>query len=351
MILSLIQNNLMDLLTIESSTEFPAFTAILLSILLAFVLSSMIAYTYEKTTPDILLPTEYLQTIILLGIISATVMQAIGDSLARGLGMMGALSMVRFRTTFRAPRNMIFIFASLAAGISVGVYGHLIAITGTFGFCIAAFILKMSQRSRNSMIGILKLEVPVESNQKAAVEKIISKYSYKFIFIKSKTVVEKKKKEQIIIMNGNNTQNPVSINELPSKKENKPLVSEAKNGAYLNGVDKLDVITTKEQIHESSELLEKEALTMADVMQEMLKEDSLTGNDKDSTGNTDMTPVNTDVTNTVIPEEPEEILMRSYEYHIVMHDLEQDRDLELTLQELPGVRNIKLNFMDVPENA
>jgi len=85
---------------------------------------------------------------VLSSMIAATVMMAIGDSLARGLGILGALAIIRFRTRLRDPRNIIFIFASLAIGIASGVYGFVIAISGTLIFCLAAFVLYYSPYGR-----------------------------------------------------------------------------------------------------------------------------------------------------------------------------------------------------------
>ena len=72
------------------------------------------------------------------------VMQAIGDSLARGLGMIGALAIIRFRTVFKDPRDIIFMFAALASGIACGVYGFSVGVIGTITFCAAAFVLYYS---------------------------------------------------------------------------------------------------------------------------------------------------------------------------------------------------------------
>ena len=99
---------MLDYLSLQGTTENPTFLTILFTVLLAFLLSSLIAFTYNKTTRKVMTPVDFLQTLILLAIVAATVMQAIGDSLARGLGMLGALAIIRFRTTLRTPRNMAF---------------------------------------------------------------------------------------------------------------------------------------------------------------------------------------------------------------------------------------------------
>ena len=122
-------------------------------------------------------------------------MQAIGDSLARGLGMLGALAIIRYRVTLKTPRNMVFTFAALAAGISCGVYAFIIALTGTIGFCAIAFSLRFSPLSKtNALLGTLRFDIPIDENIQT-VESIIKKYSGKFR--KLKFQIGKKQKNTI----------------------------------------------------------------------------------------------------------------------------------------------------------
>jgi hypothetical protein len=168
---------MLDHLSLESSSEFPAFYTVFYTVLLCFSLSCIIAYTHYKTSRDIVVPVEFLQSLILVSIVSATVMQAIGDSLARGLGMLGALAIIRYRVTLKTPRNMVFTFAALAAGISCGVYAFIIALTGTLGFCAIAFSLRLSPLSKpNALLGTLKFDLPIDENIQT-VESIIKKHS------------------------------------------------------------------------------------------------------------------------------------------------------------------------------
>ena len=171
---------MLDYIALQGSTEYPTFYTILYTILLSFLLSSLVAYTYKITSREIIIPVNFLQSMILISILSATVMQAIGDSLARGLGMLGALAIIRFRTTLKTPRNMVFTFAALTAGIACGVYGFVIAITGVVGFCLTAIILRFSPLSRaTSLIGTLKFQLPM-SFQIQAVESILNQYCKKY---------------------------------------------------------------------------------------------------------------------------------------------------------------------------
>lgn len=185
---------MIDYLSLQGSTENPTFVTILFTVLLAFLLSSLIAYTFDKTTEQVITPVGFLQALILVAIVAATVMQAIGDSLARGLGMLGALAIIRFRTNLKEPRNMVFTFASLAAGIACGVYGYVIGIVGTVSFCVFAFILKFSPlRKVNSLIGVLKFELPKSSEELPNVEAVLNQFCKKYAKVRYQIANQKNK--------------------------------------------------------------------------------------------------------------------------------------------------------------
>jgi len=163
-----------DIQLLENSPGTPPFFRVLITVVFAFFLSSLITITYELTTKGVYKNAHFQQSMALISIVAATVMQAIGDSLARGLGMLGALAIIRFRTVLDDPRNIAFMFASLAAGISCGVFGFTIALTGTIIFCLAAFILGISPYSNpNELIGTLKLQMPKNDQQRAIIESVL----------------------------------------------------------------------------------------------------------------------------------------------------------------------------------
>ncbi len=170
-----------DIELLNYNPDTPSFYIILITALFALFLSSLIAITYEITTKSIYKKAHFLQSLILISVVAATVMQAIGDSLARGLGMLGALSIIRFRTVLDDPRNITFMFASLAIGIATGVLGYGIALTGTLVFCLGAIILRMSPLSNTTeLIGVVKLHVPKNDEQRAIIEKKLSKHCRNF---------------------------------------------------------------------------------------------------------------------------------------------------------------------------
>lgn len=141
---------MIDYFSLQTGSEYPVFLTVLYTLLFSFSLSSLIAFTYYFTTNKNEVSQNLVQTIVLGAITASMVVQAIGDSVAIGLGVLGALAIIRFRTNFRNPRNIVFLFSALAVGIASGVYGFAIALVGTFGFCVVAFLFSWSGLGNNS---------------------------------------------------------------------------------------------------------------------------------------------------------------------------------------------------------
>ena len=81
---------------------------------------------------------------MLSSLVTAMIMMAVGNNLAVGFGIIGAVAIIRFRTNIQNPRNIIFMFVCLSVGISTGVYGYAIALAGTLIFCLTALMLYYS---------------------------------------------------------------------------------------------------------------------------------------------------------------------------------------------------------------
>jgi uncharacterized membrane protein YhiD involved in acid resistance len=172
---------MIDLSLFQTNVDNPTFISTAYAMLLSFILGCLLAFTYEKTTAEIRLSHHFLQAMILGAIVAATVMHAIGDSLARGLGMLGALAIIRFRTSISNPRNIIFMFASLATGIACGVYGFNAAFAGVMSFCGAAFVLRFSPFGKTQQLGSIRFkrdrEDPFEEQE---VEAILERFCERF---------------------------------------------------------------------------------------------------------------------------------------------------------------------------
>ena len=124
--------------------EYPQLINVTYSFLWAFVLASIIAITHKLTFTGDYYPKNFFQALILGAVVTAMVMMAIGDSLARGLGVFGAMAIIRFRTRIDDPRDVLFLFAALSTGLAIGVFGYTVSFAGTVLFCAVAFLLHYS---------------------------------------------------------------------------------------------------------------------------------------------------------------------------------------------------------------
>jgi len=175
---------MLDLLSLQATSSNPTVVMSIYTVTLSFILSVMIAFTYEKTFRGLSYSRNYVQALVLSPIVAATVMQAIGDSLASGLGMMGALAIIRFRTSLKDPRDIIFMFAALASGIACGVNGYSIAVVGTIGFCLVSFFLYFSPFGHISTFdGMLRFNLINEQDDMNQLETVLKSYCKIFALI------------------------------------------------------------------------------------------------------------------------------------------------------------------------
>ena len=126
---------IMEFLSLNSDiTRQIPWQLVLLSCLLAFLLAQIVAMTYEHTYQGMSYSRSLFQSLSLISILSSMLMFAVGNSLARGLGIAGVFAIIRFRTNVRDPRDIVFIFASLSVGIASGIQAFSLAISALVFF-------------------------------------------------------------------------------------------------------------------------------------------------------------------------------------------------------------------------
>ena len=175
---------MLDILALQSVASNSGLLPIIYTIFVSFLLSSAIGVTYIKTFRGLSYSRTYIQAVILSSMVAATVIHAIGDSLARGLGMMGALAIIRFRSSFKDPRDIMFMFASLAAGIGCGVGAYNVAVVGTMGFVMTAFLLHYTPLGQSSSFdGMLRFNIDNSDEGRHELENLLKKYCRTFVLI------------------------------------------------------------------------------------------------------------------------------------------------------------------------
>ena len=120
-----------------------SYTEILLNILVAAALGFVISFLYRATHRGLSYSQSFTLTILYVTVIVAVVMMVIGGSLARAFALVGALSIIRFRTVIKDTKDTAYVFLALAIGMAAGTSNYFLAFVGTF--LIGALMLVVNQ--------------------------------------------------------------------------------------------------------------------------------------------------------------------------------------------------------------
>ena len=113
---------------------------VMFSLLVAFLISLLIVLVYKKSFTGIVYSRSTVLTIMLLTMATSMIIRTINSNLSLSLGMVGALSIVRFRTAIKDPVDTAFLFWAVTAGIMSGTGLYLISIAGSLGIALVYYI-------------------------------------------------------------------------------------------------------------------------------------------------------------------------------------------------------------------
>lgn len=140
---------------IELQVKMPIET-ILLVLLIAFILAMIIYFTYKYTFNGVLYNQRFNVSLVMITMITTMVMIVIGTNISVTLGMVGALSIVRFRTAIKDPRDTAFIFWGIVVGLACGTQNYYIAVLGSLFMCLILFGFKKFVFPDNKYVLIVK---------------------------------------------------------------------------------------------------------------------------------------------------------------------------------------------------
>lgn len=164
---------------------------IIVAILASFILAMMVAAVYRWTYQGLSFSRSFVHTMVLAAIITSILIMAIGNNLARGLGILGTLAIVRFRTPIRDPRDIIFLFMTIAIGISCGAAVFTVAAIGTIAFCLVALYLHWSPfASMRLYEGLLRFSLPAGSWSRDKVRDILGRYCSSAVLVSLREAVQ-----------------------------------------------------------------------------------------------------------------------------------------------------------------
>ena len=168
---------------LESVTEFSP-VDVLVGMAFALILGLFIFLVYKKTFSGIMYSTGFAMSLVGLSLVTTLVIMAVTSNVVLSLGMVGALSIVRFRSAIKEPMEIVFLFWALAVGIVIGAGMIPLSVIGSV--IIGAILVVFAKKKFGDAPYILIVNCADEKAEENAMN-IIAKSVNKHI-VKSKTV-------------------------------------------------------------------------------------------------------------------------------------------------------------------
>ena len=147
-------------------------TEITINLILSFIFGLIISLVYKYTHKGLSYSQSFMITNVFVSVIVCMVIMIIGNNLARAFALVGALSIIRFRTVVKDTKDTAYIFWSLASGMAAGTGSYFLAIAGNAILSLIAYIL-----FKTNYGSILKSEFILQFRIKSGDRKISEDYN------------------------------------------------------------------------------------------------------------------------------------------------------------------------------
>ena len=155
-----------------------------IALLVALAAGAIIALVYKKTYRGVLYSPSFTLTLILLCLVTTPVVMCIGSNVALSMGMVGALSIVRFRTAVKDPLDTAYMFWAITMGILVGSNAYVIAVVALLGISVIMLAISyLRLRKPNGYLLVLHYDEDAQTD----IENTL-KRNVRFYRMRSKTV-------------------------------------------------------------------------------------------------------------------------------------------------------------------
>ena len=168
------------------SSQFTSFTPqdVAMVLLFSLIASVIILMVYKRTYRGVLYNPSFGTTLILLTLVTGPVVMAIGSNVALSMGMVGALSIVRFRTAVKEPIDTAYMFWSITMGIIIGTKSYIIAMGVVLGISVIMLGLSLVRlRASENYLLVLHYDPSAEQDIDAELHRGVRAYR-----IRSKTI-------------------------------------------------------------------------------------------------------------------------------------------------------------------
>ncbi|MGE5397280.1 MAG: DUF4956 domain-containing protein [Chitinophagales bacterium] len=175
----LLKRSILDLYALDKISSIDVFTGLGIALLLA----CFIFYIYKTTFRGVVYSYYYNVSLVLMCLLTTMVIMTVSSNIVLSLGMVGALSIVRFRTALKDPMDIVFMFWAIGVGIATGAQMYTISVIGSLfaGIVILVFARFNIKRSPYMLV------IHYDERAHDEVRTVLNRLKYT---LKSKTIAE-----------------------------------------------------------------------------------------------------------------------------------------------------------------
>lgn len=157
---------------------------VIIALAMGCLVGLLIAFVYKKCYRGVLYSPSFSMTLVMLTLITTPVVMCIKSDIALSMGMVGALSIVRFRTAVKDPMDTAYMFWALTMGILLGAELYIIAIVVALGISVVLFCMTFVKfRNPNAYLLVVHYDMSAEQEIDARIRSAVKIHK-----LRSKTI-------------------------------------------------------------------------------------------------------------------------------------------------------------------
>ncbi len=202
-----------------------SYVNVLLTLFITLIIAIFVMQIYKLTYDSVVYQPTFSTSLLLISLVTAMIIMTISSNVVLSLGMVGALSIVRFRAAIKEPKDIAFMFWSIGVGISTGAALYSLAAISSLFIGLVLWVLKFQKTVIRRYILVIKYQDTASEE----VNKLLDLLAYE---LKSKVVSEK-------------------ITELTLE-----LKKVGKNTSFVNDLSAIEGVNNAMLVHYSGEYVE-----------------------------------------------------------------------------------------------
>ncbi len=208
---------------------------IIINLLLSLIFGLAISLIYKKTHKGLSYSQSFMITNVFVSVIVCMVIMIIGNNLARAFALVGALSIIRFRTVVKDTKDTAYIFWSLASGMATGTGSYFLALAGNVIISLIAVIMYKTNYG-----SIIKSEFILQFRIQTKEKKISDDYN--------KIIAKYTKSQTLLSSESSDDKNSIKVSLDIIMKEDSNQNDLLKEISSLSGISEVVIIAAKTDI-------------------------------------------------------------------------------------------------------